>query len=113
MNGLGPAQHDCFGHRKSPSGLQPGQLGLTVKVSYTGCCLKSQGKDVKPEDKVGLLRWNAALSALPLDAGTLQLATVQSFQANSQISLSTVPFSNQGPVTALGGISSLVPGLPS
>lgn len=56
MNGLGPAQHDCFGHRKSPLALQPEQLGLTVKVSYTGCCLKSQGKDAMPEDKVGLLR---------------------------------------------------------
>lgn len=77
MNGLGPAQHDCFGHRKSPSALQPGQLGLTVKVSYTGCCLKSQGKDAMPEDKVGLLGWNAVLSALPLDADTVAFAAAQ------------------------------------
>lgn len=73
MNSLGPAQHDCLSHQKSPSELQPGQFRVTVKVSYNGCCLKSQGKDAMPEDKVGLLRWHTALSALLLVADTLEL----------------------------------------
>lgn len=66
MNSLGPAQHDCFSHWKSPSELQPEQFRVTVEASYTGCCLRSQGKDVMPEDRARLLRWCAAVSALPL-----------------------------------------------
>lgn len=61
-----------------------------------------------PADRVGLLMacCNVCTS---LVADTLELATVQSFQAKTQTNLSTVPLTDQGPVTALVGIAPRVP----